>query len=252
MKKILSTMLLLMAVTFSNSWSSVVGHTGEYFTVTEHDRSYKVGRESLDGTLKNVNKANMAMFMKKGRVSAHKTSDGSYVLRGHVNGLGGGPISGAIAYWVTKCTMYGTAAAAATGLVATGVGAGVALAGAGTGAALVGSGTVLIAETAIGSGIATGMASGIAIGTTAIVTAPVVGTVVVGTATATGVAIVGGNLLVGTAALAGSGTAITTATALTTAAVISSTAATAGGTVGFVESCSLGAFALFASIPFLP
>ena len=106
MKKMLSMVLLLVAISFSNSWSSVVGHTGKYFTVTDHDRSYKVGPEGLDNTLKNINKANLALFLKKGRIAPHKLSDGSYMLRGHVNGLGGGPTGAMIGSYVGKFTVH--------------------------------------------------------------------------------------------------------------------------------------------------
>ena len=65
MKRILSIVLLLVAT--SSISGAVVSHTGKYFAVTESDRSFRVGLESLDSTLKNVNKANMAMFMNRGR-----------------------------------------------------------------------------------------------------------------------------------------------------------------------------------------
>lgn len=123
MKRALS--ILLFVGTVGNISGAMIGHNGKYFTVTENDRSYRVGRESLDNTLRHVNKANMALFRQRGRISAHKTSDGSYYLRGHVNGPGGGPIAGWIAYWGTKALCYGTAAAAAgTAVVATGGAAG--------------------------------------------------------------------------------------------------------------------------------
>jgi hypothetical protein len=105
MKKILSVTLLAVAL-WSVASAAVVGHNGKYFHVTESDKSYKVGRESIDSTLKNINKANLAMFMKKGRISARKTSDGSYVLRGHVNGLGGGPTGAMIGSYLGKFTVH--------------------------------------------------------------------------------------------------------------------------------------------------
>lgn len=105
MKKMLSVVLLLSAM-ISSVNAAQVGHTGKYWTVTEHDRSYKVGRESLDGTLRNINKHNMARFLKKGYVSPHKTSDGSYVLRGHVNGVGGGPTGAMIGAYIGKFTVH--------------------------------------------------------------------------------------------------------------------------------------------------
>jgi len=104
MKRMLSMVLLIVAA--QSMSGAVVGHTGKYFTVSESDRSYRVGRESLDSTLKNVNKANLAMFMKRGRLSAHKTNDGTYVLRGHVNGLGGGPTGAMIGSYLGKFTVH--------------------------------------------------------------------------------------------------------------------------------------------------
>ena len=104
MKRILSIVLLLVAT--SSISGAVVSHTGKYFAVTESDRSFRVGLESLDSTLKNVNKANMAMFMKRGRISSHKTSDGSYVLRGHVNGVGSGAFGAMVGCYVGKFAVY--------------------------------------------------------------------------------------------------------------------------------------------------
>lgn len=145
MKRMLSIALCLVA---ANSISgAVIGHNGKYFTVTESDRSYRVGRESLDGTLKNINHTNLARFLEKGRIEAKKYKDGSsYYLRGHVNGLGGGPITGWIAYWGTKALCYGTGVAAA-------------------GTAVVATGGVAGAVTSIGVGLATG---GVSTGTTVV------------------------------------------------------------------------------------
>jgi hypothetical protein len=168
MKRILS--IVLFAGIAQSISGAVVSHTGKYFAVTETDRSYRVGRESLDSTLKNVNKANMAMFMKRGRISAHKTNDGSYVLRGHVNGLGGGPMLASFAYWCTKSLCWGGVATAGGAVIVSGVGAGVALAGGGTaaltagGMATAGAGLVVdgaIAATGVATGGATIVAGGL-------------------------------------------------------------------------------------------
>jgi hypothetical protein len=104
MKKTLS--ILLLALIANNVSGALVSHTGKYFAVTEHDRSYRVGRESLDGTLRNVNKTNLVRFMQKGRISTHKLNDGSYMLRGHVNGLGGGPWGAWTGMWIGKFTTH--------------------------------------------------------------------------------------------------------------------------------------------------
>jgi hypothetical protein len=65
----------------------------------------------------------MQAFLSKGRISARKTSNGSYVLRGHINGLGGGPITGAVMYGCVKIGGWlgiigGTTAVAATTVAA--------------------------------------------------------------------------------------------------------------------------------------
>lgn len=223
--------VVLLALSMSNMLAgAVIGHTGKYFSVTENDISYKVGKESLDSTLKNVNKANMAMFMKRGRISAHKTNDGSYILRGHVNGLGGGPIAAAWAYWATKSTMYGTAIVAGTAAVATGVGGIVIAAGGGaTVAAAAGGLAVYGAETVVGATVAT--AVGTAAGGTGLVVAGLGSAAAAGTAT---------------------GTALLTGATLATTGVVTSTVGTTLGTVGFVEGCFVAAAAFFGAIPFLP
>jgi hypothetical protein len=97
MKKILSVALFVSSM-IGGINGAVIGHTGKHWTVTEHDRSYKVGRDCIDGTLVNVNKYNMARFLQKGRIQATKMNDGQYMLRGHINGPGGavfGAIGGA-------------------------------------------------------------------------------------------------------------------------------------------------------------
>jgi hypothetical protein len=227
MKRILSIVLFLGIA--ESMTGAVVGHNGKYFTVTETDRSYRVGRESLDGTLRNVNKANMAMFMKRGRISAHKTNDGSYVLRGYVNGLGGGPIAGSIAYWVTKCGLYGGAAAAGGAVIASGVGAIVTAAGGGA---------------ALAGGTAAGAAY---VADVALVTAAETAGVLAGTVGSVSAGVISGGVstVITGAGLAG-------AAELGTVAVVTSTAGTTLGTVGFVEGLSLGACALLTACPFLP
>ena len=164
MKKTLS--IVLFALMAMNASAAVVGHTGKYWTVTEHDRSYRVGRESTCDVLRNINKTNMARFMQKGRISAHKLNDGSYMLRGHVNGVGGGPIAGWIAYWGTKALCYGTGIAAGTTVVVasgglagvvTGAGLGIASSGATVGAGIVGTalagGGAVVTEGAVTLGV---------------------------------------------------------------------------------------------------
>ena len=203
-----------------NMSSAIVGHTGKYFTVTESDRSYRIGRESTCDVLRNINSTNLHRFMQKGRVSAHKLSDGSYMLRGHVNGLGGGPIAAGICYWTVKGLCWAGIIGAGSAVVASGVGAGVALVGGGgaavTGGALVGgtakAGIALVAKGTIGSALGT-----------------------------TGAGIVG-NAMIATPVGAA-------ATKLGTAAFISSTAGSTLGVVGSIEAMALAAASAGMALP---
>lgn len=233
MKRLLS-MVLIMGTIESMS-GAVIGHTGKHFTVTESDRSYKVGRESIDNTLRNVHASNIAAFLRRGRITAHKTSDGSYMLRGHVNGLGGGPVCASFAYWATKVLCYGTAAAATGAVVASGVGAIAGAAGIGAGAAA-GAGTLAAGVAEVGAIAAAEGAGILASGTL------VGGGTVFAMGAPTGVGLAGATI-----ASAG-GTA--TATALT-GGTIAATAGTTLGTVGWIEGLALTMASLGAT-PLLP
>lgn len=213
MRKILSILLLLLVA--KSASCALVGHTGKYFTVTENDRSYRVGRESLDGTLRNINASNLLRFMQKGRISTHKLSDGSYMLRGHVNGLGGGPMLASFAYWCTKSLCWGSVAAAGAGVIATGVGAGTALLGGGT-----------VAGTLTGGA---GAAAGLALETT----------VAVGT---------GGGTAVVAGALANTAVGASIA-AETTVGLVTTSAGTSLGLIGFIEGLALAAYAGALTLP---
>src|ERR1700691_2014946 len=196
MKRVLSILLLTLAV--KSASGAIVGHTGKYWTVTENDRSHRINRESLDDTLRNVNSSNMERFVQKGRISAHKLSDGGYMLRGHVNGLGGGPMLASFSYWCVKTLCWGGVAAAGGAVVVTGVGAGAAALGGGaavaTGGGLASASAGLaieagIAATGIGTGGATVVAGGLAattVGTT-VATQGTVGLVVASTGSSLGV-----------------------------------------------------------------
>lgn len=217
MKKTLS--ILLLAVVAKSMSAATVGHTGKYFTVTESDRSYRVGRESLDNTLRNINSSNLALFLQKGRISANKLNDGSYMLRGHVNGLGGGPLLASFSYWCVKSLCWGGIAAAGAGVVATGVGAGVALAGGGGAAATAGGLAAGTAKMGIGLGIK-------AVADTAVVSgAGVIATGIGATATGTAMASTG------------------------TVAVVTASAGTSLGVLGTIEALCLAAYAGALALP---
>lgn len=118
------------------------------FRVFDGQQEHMVKPYFVDSLLKRMNPEQVQRFIERGnRIRAIRLSDGEYRLQAIVPVKGGGPISGAIAYWVVKSLCYGTAVAAAgTVVVATGGAAGAAVGavaaastlGAGAGATVVG------------------------------------------------------------------------------------------------------------------
>jgi hypothetical protein len=82
-------------------------HDGMSFHVRQGGALHKVESYDVDPTLRKINKSNLGAYLKQGRIGVTKLSDGSFALRSQMQGLGGGPISGMIAYWATKSLCYG-------------------------------------------------------------------------------------------------------------------------------------------------
>jgi hypothetical protein len=126
-------------------------HDENGFRVNKDGVSYDVDSFSVDSSLRKLKKEQMKKFLVNGRIIVNQASDGGYSLRSAVNLKGGGPISGAIAYWVTKSLCWGgvgiAAGAAVTGIAA----ATIATAGAGTGAIVAGGCAYGVGVTAAGT-----------------------------------------------------------------------------------------------------
>jgi hypothetical protein len=118
------------------------------FRVFDGQQEHMVKPYFIDSLLKRMNPEQIQRFIEHGNhIRAIRLSNGEYRLQAMVPVKGGGPISGAIAYWVVKSLCYGTAVVAAgTVVVATGGAAGAAVGavaaastlGAGAGATVVG------------------------------------------------------------------------------------------------------------------
>jgi hypothetical protein len=187
-------------------------HDAEGFHAIKNGRAYDVQKCFTDKQVRNVSSEQLRGFLKQGYIAVNQMSDGEFSLQAHGRLVGGGPVAGVIAYWVTKVACYGTASAA--------VGAAVVATGGAVGIAAGAAGTVVGGAVAVGAGAATvgGVSAGVAAGVLA-----------------GGLANAG---LVGEAALLTSG-AITGA-----GSVAAATAA--------VETASLATGAFFTMIPFLP
>ncbi len=106
---------------------------GEFYV--KHDGiQTKVANYHLTKELRGISPQCLQGFLEVGYLSLKKIGD-EFAIQGSLRLLGGGPISGAVGYWLTKTLCYGTAVAAATtAVVATG-----GAAGAATGALVAGS-----------------------------------------------------------------------------------------------------------------
>lgn len=196
-------------------------HNGTSFIAKQNGVKTEIGSESLDGALRHVNATNLGAFLRSGRIQVTKTDDGTLMLRHHVNGLGGGPVCGAIAYWGVKVLAYsGLVAGTTTAVVVTGGGAAAAVGG-----AMVNGGVACLAVAEAGTALAAlGTAGGAGVAALS-----------AGGAAATAL---GGSVAAGTVGLS-------TVTAVTTA----------GGMTGLVASIEVAATTLgtMASLcPFLP
>lgn len=160
-----------------------VMHDDNGFRINKDGTSYDVDSFSVDPLLRKMKKEQMKKFLMSGRIMVNQATDGGYTLKSAVNLKGGGPVSGAIAYWVTKSLCWGgvgiAASAAATGIVA----ATIATAGAGTGAIVAGGCAYGVGVTAAGTASA---AAGAAALTAAGVSAATATTAVAATATGAG------------------------------------------------------------------
>jgi hypothetical protein len=202
-------------------------HNGTNFIAKQNGVRTEIGSESLDSALRRVNSHNLSAFLKCGRIMVTRSTDGSLILRHHVNGIGGGPVAASIGYWGTKVLCWAGIITAGGAAVASGVGAGVALAGGGAAAATAGG--LVVGTAKVGMGIAVKGAM------TSIVTG------VASTAATGGASIVATGL--------GATAAGTAASSLGTAALISGTAGTSLGVVGSIEAMALAAFAAGMALP---
>ena len=176
-------------------------HDEDGFYVLQNNKPHKVKNDWVDPILRTATNKRLESFQKSGYISVNQLDNGEFSLKANVRGLGGGPVTASMLYWVTKAIGYGVPVALGTtaAVAALPVSAGVGVASgatAGAGAAIKVAGGVVI-KGMVGGGIAS-------TGGTAIVANTIIGTV--GTTAAT-------NAVVG----------VTAATAST------------GGYVGFIE-----------------
>lgn len=200
-------------------------HGKKGFSVLKDNQRIAIEKYNTDKLIRNMTREQLIAFLSVGYVSINQMSDGQYSLKADGRLNGGGPILGAIAYWVTKVVCYAVPVAAlGTAVVVTGGAAG---AVAGAGAAAAGTAiTTTAAATTAGATIAT--------------TAGVV------TATAATAASVGTGVGVAGAAIAGAGMA--GQAAVVTAAAVSTTG-TVAGTVVAIEALSTAVGTFFGMLP---
>jgi hypothetical protein len=106
-------------------------HEQNAFYVTQDGIRHTVKKLWMDPILRDMASNTLKKFLANGYIQVNKMSDNEFTLKAKGRLFGGGPIAGAIAYWVTKSICYGGAVAAVGGVtVATGGVAGAAIGGA--------------------------------------------------------------------------------------------------------------------------
>jgi hypothetical protein len=226
-------------------------HGRKGFYVRQDDKKQTIKKYFTDPILRDITKTQLRAFLANGYLTLNQMDDGEFSLKAKGRMVGGGPLFGAAAYWITKSLCYGTIAAGTGAAVITtgGAIAGAVAGGAAAGGAGTVAGLAIAGNAATGTVIATSVATtaGTAIATTAgagIATAGMAGLVGTG---AGGVA-VGLTATVGTAAL-GEAAVLTTGAALATGAT---TGGVIAATVIGIEATSVAVGSFFGMLPFTP
>lgn len=138
-----------------------VFHENDNFYIGSHGTYEKVQRYNLDKELREMRQDQLIKFLGAGYLAINQSDNGEYSIKAKVRGLGGGPVTASVLYWLTKSVCYGGAAVAVgTATVATGGAVATALGGgavvtAATGGAVAATG-VVVSGTAAGAAMGTG------------------------------------------------------------------------------------------------
>jgi len=140
----------------------------EFYVVDESEKNCLISRADLSEELRGLPLARLLEYLKVGYLALNQIGN-DFGLKLHIRGLGGGPLAGLAAYWITKTVCYGTAVAAAGTIVVSTGGAAGGISGAIVAASTSGA-TVAVAT--VGGAIAgAGLAGEAAIATAAAVNA---------------------------------------------------------------------------------
>jgi hypothetical protein len=177
-------------------------HTPGKFFISQNGEFHAIESYNTDALLKTLKTEHLDKFQQVAFFSISQLSDGEFVLRGHIRGNGGGPMTASAFYWITKSVLYGSVAATATtAVVATGGAAGAAIGGAIGGAGAAAGGAT--AGSMILSGVVT-------VGTGGVSTATAVGGAMIGTGAAMSTGIATGATVVTGASIVASGGCLAT------------------------------------------
>ncbi|MCX5922214.1 MAG: hypothetical protein NTX86_02710 [Candidatus Dependentiae bacterium] len=163
-------------------------HDGESFQVNEDGQYKEVPNYLVDKNIRNVDTARLSKILAHGYLTLNKNSEGEFSVKENGRLNGGGPITGAVLYWLTKSLCWGGVGAAA----GAGITAAVVATGGGAAAAAIGAaGSAVITATATSTLGATAVAGAIATSATATAIATTASGAAIATAAATGAGTVG-------------------------------------------------------------
>lgn len=165
---------------------------GNFFVVKDKEK-FQVGKENLDKQLRSLTKQQVTKLAEMGLLSVNQLSDGSYTVKATGKLKGGGPVTAAALYWITKSLCWGGVGAVASG-AALGVGAAIVSTG-GTAGPIIATTTQAAFATAVagtGAGAAGATGAAVLIGGSTVATEVATGLVIGGGATIGTVGLVGG------------------------------------------------------------
>lgn len=128
-------------------------YNGKNFSLYCDGEKQTIHNYDVDPLLRKLDEKKIMQFLKAGSIKISKYDNGEFSIKSLIKGLGGGPVTAAAAYWLTKTVCYGVAIGGATTAITT-----VAPMAAGAGPVLamglnLATGGASLATTTIGAGI---------------------------------------------------------------------------------------------------
>lgn len=91
-------------------------HQNRSFFICNETKKSKIKSHRIDKDIRSIDTAVLKKMLQNGRLSVSQSEEGEYKVSMNGRLVGGGPLAGMLAYWLTKTLCYGTAIAAVSGI----------------------------------------------------------------------------------------------------------------------------------------